>query len=483
MKLFKMSALALATTLALTGCGSDGNDSGVTTPNTPSTPTKPPVDDTLSELEQAKEMIRTAKLFVSDNHAVKTAYENASEILSSKQQSRVSDGLDVPANIYYYMKEKGLAKMTSADISKLANDEDFNNALNRTLITPSSDFIATLSADGQFALSGTTVVNTVEVDYGSYNPQTGGYGTVATDTFTAVYDGYSDALSSNTPTDNFKGSFGFKSVTVGSGAEKVVLSAGKNGAKVNAKFSDKVVMNDEFDLGDLQEAGITLEKAVATLDNVKLIANDSTIEARNLKLGMMDITNKLADGTTAIRTIPYEFALTGQLTKASPVTDVTITLNVVANETDLKNVLVLTSEDKVEEKAGKFVGMDVLLAIKGNVTKENATTIPLDFQAKLNRSARDVITLKGLTAMVEGKTLFVKGQSDLDADYNVKSTTLVVEQNNAHLTLKMDANNDFITDANGKLADIMVGTKDFGDLMDNNGKITAKFSDNSLIVL
>ena len=84
---------------------------------------------------------------------------------------------------------------------------------------------------------------------------------------------------------------------------------------------------------------------------------------------------------------------------------------------------------------------------------------------------------------VEGKKLFVKGQSMLDADYDVVSTQFTVEQNNASVELRVDEDGDFIKDAMGKLSDIIVNGKDYGDLIDNGSQITAKFTDNSLIVL
>ena len=96
MKAFKITALALASTLALVGCGSDSDNSEYNGngPSTPNVPTKPPVDNSLSELDQAKEMIRTAKLFVSDNKAVTEAYKDVSDILTEKQASRLSYTLD-----------------------------------------------------------------------------------------------------------------------------------------------------------------------------------------------------------------------------------------------------------------------------------------------------------------------------------------------------------------------------------------------------
>lgn len=486
MKLFKLTALALASTLALAGCGddNDNNTSSGNGNNTPEVPIKPPVDNSLSELEQAKEMIRTAKLFVSDNKAVTDAYEDVSDILTEKQDTRLGYTFDIPSDLKYYMEETDVSQLTAADITALANDEEFETALGNIVLTPEKGFLATLSTDGKFTLTGSTKVNIEEYDY-VYNPQTGLYDPVVDnkDVFTVAFDGFEDALISNTSTTNFNGSLGFKSIKIGTGTDAVSLSSNTKGATVSGQFSDKVVVNDEFDINDANREGITLEKAVIKLSSLKLTANDSVIEAKDFEFAALDVSKKLADNSLVVRTIPYKLAITGKMTKQKPETDVTITLNATANDADIKNFLIVTDTGNVEETANKYIGMEIVLAIKGKVTKEGATTIPLDFQANLKRTARNVIELQGLTASVEGKKLFVTGKSSLDNNYDVVSTQFTVEQNKASIKLNVDANGDFIKDNMGKLGDIMVNGKDYGDLMDNDGKVTAKFTDDSLIIL
>ena len=486
MKLFKLTALALASTLALAGCGddNDNNTSSGNGNNTPEVPIKPPVDNSLSELEQAKEMIRTAKLFVSDNKAVTDAYEDVSDILTEKQDTRLGYTFDIPSDLKYYMEEADVSQLTAADINALANDEEFETALGNIALTPEKGFLATLSTDGRFTLTGSTKVNIEEYDY-VYNPQTGLYNPVIDnkDVFTVVFDGFEDALTSNTSTTNFNGSLGFKSIKIGTGTDAVSLSSNTKGATVSGQFSDKVVVNDEFDINDANREGITLEKAVIKLSSLKLTANDSVIEAKDFEFAALDVSKKLADNSLVVRTIPYKLAITGKMTKQKPETDVTITLNATANDADIKNFLIVTDTGNVEETANKYIGMEIVLAIKGKVTKEGATTIPLDFQANLKRTARNVIELQGLTASVEGKKLFVTGKSSLDNNYDVVSTQFTVEQNKASIKLNVDANGDFVKDNMGKLGDIMVNGKDYGDLMDNDGKVTAKFTDDSLIIL
>lgn len=485
MKFFKLSALALASTLALAGCGDDNNNSSSGNgTNTPDVPVKPPVDNSLSEIEQAKEMIRTAKLFVSDNKAVTDAYEDVSDILTEKQDTRLGYTFDIPSDLKYYMEENDVSQLTAADITALANDKEFETALGNIVLTPEKDFLATLNTDGKFTLNGTTKVDVEEYDY-VYNPQTGLYGPVVVnqDNFKVAFDGFEDALSSNTSTDNFNGSLGFKSIKIGTGNDTVTLNSSTKGATVSGQFSDKVVVNDEFDINDANKKGITLEKAVIKLSSLKLTANDSVIEAKDFEFAALDVSRKLADNSLVVRTIPYKFAITGKMTKQKPMTDVEITLNATANDADIKKFIIIDEVGDIEEAANKYVGMEIVLAIKGKVTKESTTTIPLDFQANLKRTARNVIELQGLTASVEGKKLFVTGKSSLDNNYDVVSTQFTVEQNKASIKLNVDANGDFIKDKMGKLGDIMVNGKDYGDLMDNDGKVTAKFTDDSLIIL
>ena len=485
MKFFKLSALALASTLALAGCGDDNNNSSSGNgTNTPDVPVKPPVDNSLSEIEQAKEMIRTAKLFVSDNKAVTDAYEDVSDILTEKQDTRLGYTFDIPSDLKYYMEENDVSQLTAADITALANDKEFETALGNIVLTPEKDFLATLNTDGKFTLTGSTKVDIEEYDY-VYNPQTGLYGPVVVnqDSFKVAFDGFEDALSSNTSTDNFNGSLGFKSIKIGTGTDTVTLNSSTKGATVSGQFSDKVVVNDEFDINDANREGITLEKAVIKLSSLKLTANDSVIEAKDFEFAALDVSRKLADNSLVVRTIPYKFAITGKMTKQKPMTDVEITLNATANDADIKKFIIIDEVGDIEEAANKYVGMEIVLAIKGKVTKENTTTIPLDFQANLKRTARNVIELQGLTASVEGKKLFVTGKSSLDNNYDVVSTQFTVEQNKASIKLNVDANGDFIKDKMGKLGDIMVNGKDYGDLMDNDGKVTAKFTDDSLIIL
>ncbi|WP_367105696.1 hypothetical protein [uncultured Psychrobacter sp.] len=505
MKFFKLTALALASSLVLAGCGSDGGSSSTTVSNNNGStiPAKPPVNNNLSDLQQAKGLIDTAKQFILDNKAIKDAYEGASEILTEQQQARVSLTFDIAEGLREYMQEKSITRLDAADIVFLRDNGDLQEIYDQDLesdfywdrfydnkLTPSDDFLATLDANGKFKLSGTTLVNSEDYEY-SYNPLTNNIDSIVTkDSFKITYDKFENALTSNTSTDNFKGRFGFNNITIGSGAKAVVFSSLSQGATVNAQFSDKVLINDEFDLDEVNAAGITVEKAVIKLGDVKLKANDSTIKANDLELAFLDMSHKRADGSLVVRTLPSTIKLTGQLIKEKPKTDMTISLNAVANENDIKNVIKVTQDGDIEEAAGKFVGIEIVMSLNGQVARKNTnitTSIPIDIQANLKRMSRKDVELQGLSANVDGKKLYVTGKTILDTTYNVscKCTQLNITQNNAAVNLKFDVNNDFVKQdtSTGKIADITVNGKVLGQLLENNGTVSAKFVDNSFVPL
>jgi len=490
MKFFKLTALALASTLALAGCGNDSdNNSGSNNGSgTPSVPNKSPVDNKIPELDQAKDIINTAKQFVLDNQAITDAYKGASDILTEKQVDRIDVTFDIPQDLSYYMEENNLSTLTAKDIIALANNPDFKIALGNISLEPKEGFVATLNTKGQLSVSGTTKVNTRENNY-IFNEQSGqGESVVIIDNFDIVYKGFENALISDTSSTTFKGGFGFDSINIGSGTDAVVFSSNSKGATVSGQFSDKVTVDDEFDIDDANRAGITLEKAVIKLGSVKIKANDSIIEAKDFEVAFLDMSHKLADGKLVVRTLPSTVKLTGQLIKVKPATNATITLNAVANEADIKNIIKVTADGNIEESANKFVGLDIVLSLKGTVARKSAattttTTIPLDIQANLKRTARNVIELQGLSATVDKKNLYVTGKTTLDANYKVIGTQLTITQNKAVIILEVDANNEFKKDSTGKLSDIMVNGKDFGDLLENNGSVNAKFTDNSFIPL
>ena len=491
MKVFQLTALTLASTLLLTGCGSDSDNNIGSNNNSglPSVPTKPPVNNNITEINQAKDIINTAKQFVADNVAITDAYKGASDILTERQQQRINATFELPSVLSYYMKEKNISTLNATSINALAKDEEFNNYLNGITLLPKADFVATINNKGQLSVTGATSVKTETFDYYDYvlNPQTGQYEpTMSIDNFDVVYKGFEDALTTTESATSFTGKFGFDSINIGSGTDAVVFTSPSKGITVTGQFSDKVIVDEEFDLDDINNKGITLEKAVMKLDSVKMQANDSTIEAKGFELAFLGMSHKRADGQLVTLTLPTAIKLTGNLTKGAPATNASITLNAVANEADIKNIVKVTAQGNLTEDVNRFVGMDVVLALKGTVAKKNGTSttlIPLDIQANLKRTARNVIELQGLSAWVDGKNLYMTGKTNLDANYNVMDSQLKITQNNAVIVLNVDADNKFIKDGMGKLSDIMVNGKDFGDLLENNGKLSAKFNDNSIIIL
>ena len=97
MKIKKLSIATLSIMLmasGLTACGGSDSSSSST-----GNATNPPVNTNLSEIEQAKEIVRTAKLFLTDADSVQKTYESASDLMTDKQQDRLSDAVDIAKEI------------------------------------------------------------------------------------------------------------------------------------------------------------------------------------------------------------------------------------------------------------------------------------------------------------------------------------------------------------------------------------------------
>ena len=477
MKAFKLSALALASAMVLAGCGGD-SDGGNTGSNVP---TQPPVDNSLSETQQAKSLINTAKQFIIDSDAIASAYENAGDILTSQQSDRVSATLDAPDELLWYMLENNVNTITAADIiayNATVTDDDVRYGIH---FNPSSDFVAMIDTDGTFKVSGTTeiIVYDVNVTYDGIEGYQ--FEELETDRFDATYNGL---ISTGDITEtSLNTQYGFNSINIGEGSDAVMISSASQGIKTNFVVNDGVIVNDELNIGD---ETVELSRETITLGEVTIKANDSVVQAKNVSVVLMSLVKQINADEFYARTLPTMINLEGSYKKGSPETDVALTLNIAANENAIKNIVSLTNEGDFVEANNQFVDMTMLLSLKGNVSKQTDTTtktIPLDIQANLSRVAQNTLELKGLSANVDGKNLFITGNSQFDANYDVMSTELTIKQNNATVVLKMDANGDFVKDSNGKIADIMVNGTDYGDLLENNGSVNAKFTDNSFVVL
>ena len=483
MKIKKLSIATLSIMLmasGLTACGGSDSSSSST-----GNATNPPVNTSLSEIEQAKEIIRTAKLFITDADSVEKTYENASALLTDKQQQRFGTVMDVPFFLHEYMRENNLTTLTAEQIKTLTQRTDSYDTLYSILgdvsLVPSSDFSIKRGTDDTLSVNGTLTLNQDIYEYDSaannYNETL-----LTTESYIANFNGYSDTMDKvQNNTSTVTGGFGFNSITIGTGAEAVVIKANPTAGTFTAKLSKNIDYNYNYGLEDAKNAGVSLNKGEASFKNVVLTANNNTVVADELSASALDITNTV-DGKTISRTIPYQFKVAGQLKMAVPKTDVAISLNATAKDTDVKNIFTIDANGDAVERNNMTVPVTALISIKGQATGENNKTIPLDFQATLNRKANKVISLDNLVATVEGKTLYALGTSNFDANNELLNSEVTFKQNKATITVKFDKNNDAIS-TNGKLADILVNGKDYGDLIQNGSMITAKFTDNSLITL
>lgn len=495
MKNLSLNKLAIACTLALglTACGGSSSDNS----SSNSKPTPTPVPVPTNDLDNAKALINTAKTFITDSKAVSDAYENASDILNGTQGERFDTVLDIPKQLQKWMQENNQQSLTAQQVKQITakptnislDNNNLYHALGDATLEPSNDFVAKLDNAGNLALSGTILVKQDDLDY-YWDNQSNTLKTKvkSTNSFNTVYKNFSLKLASVNSSPKYLGTYGFDEIKVGTGADAFTVKAQAN---LNATFNKNTKVTKDFDFNNEQEQGLRIQEAVVTLSNVTLTTAKDTVAVKSLELKALDIENTF-QGEKIAKTIPYSVKLTGKLTRNEPKTDLDLTLNLVAKDSAVKDALIVkvdddNSDSKVEEKSGKYLPVTALLSIKGNVAKtnnaNNLVTIPLNFQANLDRTSRTNINLKNLTATVNGQTLNVVGSSTLNNDYDtIKHTFTFSQQGGATLTIDVDENDKLVKTGN-KIADIMVNGKDYGDLLDNNGKITAKFSDNTTIAL
>lgn len=480
-KLSKLTIASLLVVSGLTACGggsSDDSGSNVKHSNIPPAPMPKPKD----ELSEAKEIINTAKLFINDAKEIQKVYENARDILTLKQRNGFALAISVPDRLGDYMLRENLYSLSSKDMNRITN------ALGDDIILePKSDFTITRQADNRIEVKGTLKV-TQKTTYGFVGSQRI---EEIEEIHQIEYDGFkNDLLPAKQATKTTQGSFGFNKLVIGEGKEKFTLTANQNSTTLNGRFNKNVKIGSTNEIKMVDTQDFLIENATVALKNVQLTANDDIINIKEITMSFIELANQLSDGKTIKSIVPYHMMIKGQWKKTQPKTNIDLTVSFSTKTEDIKNKLIVLENESWEEKANQFVPVTVDLSIKGDVTKNSGKTIPLDFQATLNRNGVQTIKLDKLVANVEGKTLNITGQSDFHVKKTdtKKSGMFVFKQNNAHITLNFEDSHDgykLKKDKSGKIADIMVGSKDFGDLIDSNSSIgiTAKFTDNSLIVL
>lgn len=476
-----LSIALMSSVLALTACGGDSDSgfSGVTGQAPIGNATNPPVDVNLSNLEQAKEMVRTAKLFVNDADAVADVYRDTTLFIGENDANRLNGFLRFASDLQVYMKEQRRTRITGVDINKAlasADVDEYNYVADPNLV-------ATLSPEGKFNLNGKVTITNNEIRHG-WEPKRGLYKEiVSSDTYPVSFSNFENNVTDQN-TNKVTLSYGFDKITVGSGDKLTTLSASSDALKAQATFNKSVNFNDDFEFENAYKNGVKLLDAVITLSQVTLASAKGQLKAHDLEIRVIDVTKTDASGKlVSASQVPYQIKFNADLTNKAPQTDLKVTVNAKANKDDLQKYLTFDEYGYATEMADKRVPLTALLSVKGNVTKETGKVIPLDFQSQLKRTAKNQVLLENLTAQVEGKTLYAVGESQLNADNEVTKTTITFKQNKAYVTANFDENMEVITDKTGKINDIKVGDEDFGDLYDKGSMIEAKFTDNTTIVL
>ncbi|MDO4249996.1 MAG: hypothetical protein Q4C68_00645 [Moraxella sp.] len=494
----KKLTLTIAMTLALSACGGGGGDNSTANSsntannsnntssgsNTSTQPTTP----TTNGLAQAKELINTAKQFIVDMEAVQTVYEDASDIITNTQRQRLSDSIDIMQAAYAYMSENNKTRLSLAELKAVLDDEAQNNWDYHTITLADTGTLSlSLDSTGKLTANGSATLIRSTKQFVNWDSATNSpvFKIISTDTTPVVYTNYVDGLTNNQAAKNVPISFSIEKLEIGSGNDKLTLTAKDSGNAVG-EFNKTVVLNDEFDFDTSYiEQGVKLEKATLRFNNVSLVTNASTITVNTLETSLVGIYRDINQVTTTQQYvsdfIPYQLKLVGKLVRNNPATNLNITLNATADQAAVKNSFVFSGDYEIKET--QTIPVNATLSLQGVVTKATGTTIPINLQAQLERAANKLVSLKNASAVINNKALSITGNATFNTTNDHTGTTFTISQGTAKTSLQLDAQGDTKTSNTGKVSDITVNGVDYGDLYYDGSRWYAKFTDNAFIYL
>lgn len=447
------------------------------------TPVKQPTTPVVAtDLEQAKGLIDTARVFVGDAKAVQTSYENVADIITDKQSKALDSAMAFSGDLFDYMVENNKTRLTTSEINALSGKGNFTNQE----FSASTGTTVSKNSEGEVILNGTVSITPITVQYGGYydgvkrqwvNDIKRTKGVATTSTFTNVKIKSLQTKASTGTSANIY-TYAIPQIKIGTGTEAMTLTAATDGLQFNATFNKSVSLDGNSSLDKIHATGAIVTKARLSLKELKLEANKNTIALKNLTAEAMDFDLKLKDGKgTQVQSLPTKLTIEGQLINASPKTDISIKLNAAVDTSSITTALNAVKDSNgdtsVEEITGKYVKGTVMLTVKGSVTKSSNVVIPLDFTANLSRTGTEKVTLDKLTATVNGRTITMTGESNSVNDK--RNNTLKFAQNKASVSVNLSDNQSF------ESAPIVVNGKTQGTLYKSSNGFQAKFIDNSII--
>ena len=444
----KLSALFLACSLALTGCGGSSSDNGNNAGNGNGNGNGNG-GAVVSEQDAAKGFVNTLNTMISGVQNIDANYKQVTNL--SNNMSNLQEGLFVVQDLLSLLAEdeSGISKNYNAQqVSALLSQLGYD-VTNSTLTASTNGINITLN--GHFDYK--------PVQGWQYSNTSGQGGLVEV---------YGDEIT--TQVDNFKATLAMnssnlsQSVTLAKGAKLSVKTAGTNPAFVEA--TDNTVFNSALDRDD------NLVSASFLLKN--MILNTGGEAQDILALEELSAVAKPATITfaqqTFIQAVPTDLKLVGKLQSGDKKDAAAITLNIKLNN-DLSKPIVLSAEGG--ETATNFAQVDINLAVDAKI--RTGDVLKTSMVAKRTELAKAEVSK--LEFDLNGKKLM--GQLWAEAGSNGQQDKVKVKLYDAQGASVTINDIDQFT-----MTDIMVNGKSWGTITKtSNGQYFAKFNDNTTKVI
>lgn len=452
---FKLSALLLGISVAMTGCGGGGSDSPAASGSSDA-----------DNLQKVKEFVNTTNSIISGLEKISSDYQPATELVSdavpelSLAASQTVDIIDLIDR-----DAAGTTKnYTSQQITALINaaeDGDVGSVLEARI---TNNTLTAQAVANQVTVSGSYTYEPLEG--WSYGPSG------ATPLFGAPVTVQLSNFSINdaSPAGNTLQYTVKKDSTVSvttSGNDKASLVA-KDNSVINAQFAITTTIEGAINNGTVPQK-ISLD--AHNLELLNGTALSQTFTVNKLALNAQQVTYKYgAQGEQKISLLPTSISLDAKLAQGTD--NLGLKIDVKVNN-DLSKPIIL--DQGGNETATSFIDANIAINLSAQLkVGTSSNTFNSVLEAKRTEFRKGEVS--NLSVELNGKKLTGQATFDLSNEENPKIGLLLKHPNGAS-TATTDA-------THFTKSDIEVAGKSYGQIIRlTNGTFQAKFNDNSIIVI
>lgn len=442
MRQLKLSALFLACSLAISGCGgSSSSDNATNNPGNGGV--------VLSDQAKAKGFVNTLNTMISGVQSIEANYKQVNDL--SDNLLNLQEGLFVVQDLLSQLSED------ESGVRKTYTTQQLTHILGELGYDVTNSTLTALTDGTNITLNGHFDYKPVkDWQYKVINGQG------------SLVPVYGDQIT--TQVDNFKANLSMdnsglkQSVTLVKGAKLSVKTAGTNPAFIEA--TDDTVFNSAFDRnGNLVSASFQLKNM--TLNTGGTAQDLITLEELSAATKPATITY---GQETVTQAVPTELKLIGKLKSGDQKDQAAINLNIKLDN-DLSKPIILTAEG--DETATHFARVNINLAVDAKVrTGDVLKTIIAAKRTELAKAEVNQLELD-----LNGKKLM--GQLWAEAGTNGQKNKVKVKLFDAQgASVTVNDIDQFMS------SDIMVNEKSWGTITKtSNGQYVAKFNDNTTQVI